>query len=367
MDVPSGNTFMDEDPLHSEVKLETKDETEEMKFLFVPVVKTEGGLTSDHIMDVSSGNTFMNEDPLHSEIKLEIKDETEEMKSLLVPVVKTEGGLRSDHNVDGSHSSSPEKEDLLHVDSSNTSSTDPSMGITSVEVEQFVVEHKKVDLGVEALERISQFTQKVNKRKHCDVCLNLFDVDKSYSSSPEKKDPLHVDSSNTPSADPSMGITSIKLQQFDVEHEKVDLGVEALERISQLTQKQVNKRKHCLNSFETTPRQSVSKFRKKRRMAEERNKFFNACTQVITTNKDEYTAFGITVAAKLRKMDENQRVYAENAVNLALFKGQLKKLSETSTITNEASSNKHDTVVTLPDRLFSRSSEASTHFYENMM
>ncbi|XP_075234089.1 uncharacterized protein LOC142331595 isoform X4 [Lycorma delicatula] len=337
MDVPSGNTFMDEDPLHSEVKLETKDETEEMKFLFVPVVKTEGGLTSDHIMDVSSGNTFMNEDPLHSEIKLEIKDETEEMKSLLVPVVKTEGGLRSDHNVDGSHSSSPEKEDLLHVDSSNTSSTDPSMGITSVEVEQFVVEHKKVD------------------------------VDKSYSSSPEKKDPLHVDSSNTPSADPSMGITSIKLQQFDVEHEKVDLGVEALERISQLTQKQVNKRKHCLNSFETTPRQSVSKFRKKRRMAEERNKFFNACTQVITTNKDEYTAFGITVAAKLRKMDENQRVYAENAVNLALFKGQLKKLSETSTITNEASSNKHDTVVTLPDRLFSRSSEASTHFYENMM
>lgn len=37
--------------------------------------------------------------------------------------------------------------------------------------------------------------------------------------------------------------------------------------------------------------------------------------------KDEYDAFGITIAAKLRRMDENQRLMAENIVNQIMYKG----------------------------------------------
>lgn len=43
---------------------------------------------------------------------------------------------------------------------------------------------------------------------------------------------------------------------------------------------------------------------------------------------DEFTAFGITVAAKLRQMDQLQRLYAENIINQTLFKGMLNQLSD---------------------------------------
>lgn len=36
---------------------------------------------------------------------------------------------------------------------------------------------------------------------------------------------------------------------------------------------------------------------------------------------DEHDTFGKTIAAKLRKMDETQRLYAENIINQALYKG----------------------------------------------
>lgn len=41
---------------------------------------------------------------------------------------------------------------------------------------------------------------------------------------------------------------------------------------------------------------------------------------------DEHDAFGVTVAAKLRKMDLHQRLFAENIINQTLFKGMLKCL-----------------------------------------
>lgn len=42
---------------------------------------------------------------------------------------------------------------------------------------------------------------------------------------------------------------------------------------------------------------------------------------------DEHDAFGITVAAKLRKMEENQRLFAENIINQTLYKGMLFQLT----------------------------------------
>lgn len=41
---------------------------------------------------------------------------------------------------------------------------------------------------------------------------------------------------------------------------------------------------------------------------------------------DEFMAFGVTVAAKLSRMDTYQRLYAENIINQTLFKGMLNQL-----------------------------------------
>ncbi|KAF5301920.1 hypothetical protein FQR65_LT19178 [Abscondita terminalis] len=54
--------------------------------------------------------------------------------------------------------------------------------------------------------------------------------------------------------------------------------------------------------------------------------------QVLETTTDEYDALGIMVAAKLRKMDEKQRLFAENLINRALYAGTLGKLTEESEI-----------------------------------
>nr|CAD7438927.1 unnamed protein product [Timema bartmani] len=47
---------------------------------------------------------------------------------------------------------------------------------------------------------------------------------------------------------------------------------------------------------------------------------------------NEYNAFGVVVAAKLQKLDSQQRLFAENIINQALFKGALCQLSENTTL-----------------------------------
>ena len=47
---------------------------------------------------------------------------------------------------------------------------------------------------------------------------------------------------------------------------------------------------------------------------------------------DEYDAYAFTIASKLRKMEERQRLYAERVINDALFKGALDQLSPLSEI-----------------------------------
>lgn len=53
---------------------------------------------------------------------------------------------------------------------------------------------------------------------------------------------------------------------------------------------------------------------------------------VAPTNGDENHSIGVTVASKLRKMYHDQRLFAENLINQALFKGMLFQLSRQSEI-----------------------------------
>lgn len=54
--------------------------------------------------------------------------------------------------------------------------------------------------------------------------------------------------------------------------------------------------------------------------------------QNVKGKDDEYTAIGITVEAKLRKMSYDQKLFAENIINQALYKGLLFQLTELSEI-----------------------------------
>ena len=44
---------------------------------------------------------------------------------------------------------------------------------------------------------------------------------------------------------------------------------------------------------------------------------------------DEYDAYGVTVASKLRRMEVSQRIYCENLINKAMYLSTLNKLTET--------------------------------------
>nr|CAD7432415.1 unnamed protein product [Timema monikensis] len=52
----------------------------------------------------------------------------------------------------------------------------------------------------------------------------------------------------------------------------------------------------------------------------------------VCNDMNEYDAFGVIVAAKLQKLDSQQRLFAENIINQALFKGALCQLSENTTL-----------------------------------
>jgi hypothetical protein len=54
------------------------------------------------------------------------------------------------------------------------------------------------------------------------------------------------------------------------------------------------------------------------------------------TPEDEYDALGKTVAAKMRKMNEYQRIFADKLINDVLFKGLLEQLTQSTQILNNA-------------------------------
>ncbi|XP_073483708.1 uncharacterized protein [Aquarana catesbeiana] len=73
---------------------------------------------------------------------------------------------------------------------------------------------------------------------------------------------------------------------------------------------------------------------KRRRTVNEElsRQLLNEATAVLNQKEDEFDAFGVTVAAKLRKMDEKQRLLSEVLITDILFKGMMKKLTEETSI-----------------------------------
>ncbi|XP_075217834.1 uncharacterized protein LOC142322627 isoform X2 [Lycorma delicatula] len=61
MEAPVFNTFLDEDPLTSEIKKELEDETEQNEYLFAPVSITEDELTSENDIGVGTIGNMMDE------------------------------------------------------------------------------------------------------------------------------------------------------------------------------------------------------------------------------------------------------------------------------------------------------------------
>lgn len=55
-------------------------------------------------------------------------------------------------------------------------------------------------------------------------------------------------------------------------------------------------------------------------------------TTILDKKEDEYDAFGFVVAAKLRKMTEDQRIHAEFLINQIIHKGLLNNLSTNTNI-----------------------------------
>lgn len=61
-----------------------------------------------------------------------------------------------------------------------------------------------------------------------------------------------------------------------------------------------------------------------------------AC-DVICKENDDHDVFSAMVASKLRNMEATQRIFCENIISTALFKGATNKLSENSNITDQSS------------------------------
>lgn len=71
---------------------------------------------------------------------------------------------------------------------------------------------------------------------------------------------------------------------------------------------------------------------KKKKLSQAHEDFMLSCTNALNHSPDEMEAVGISIAAKLRRMDDFQRILAENLVNKILMKGLLKELTRETDI-----------------------------------
>lgn len=77
----------------------------------------------------------------------------------------------------------------------------------------------------------------------------------------------------------------------------------------------------------------IQNLKRRRTVNEELSRqLLNEATTVLNQKEDEFDAFGVTVAAKLRKMDEKQRLLSEVLITDILFKGMMTKLTEETSI-----------------------------------
>lgn len=82
--------------------------------------------------------------------------------------------------------------------------------------------------------------------------------------------------------------------------------------------------------------------KKKRTAAADRQmEFMKACTQALSqsTEISEYDAIGINVAAKLKKMENKQRIYADLLINKILSNGLLGTLTSRTDINEPVGTN----------------------------
>lgn len=105
---------------------------------------------------------------------------------------------------------------------------------------------------------------------------------------------------------------------------------------------------------------SASPFGRKKRARSETSAttadYLKQVVNILQREEDEYDKFSGNVAAKLRKMDGRQSIFAENLINQVLFQGVLGKLQEDSIIhtphsflaTPGTSSNSSETIASAP-------------------
>jgi len=77
------------------------------------------------------------------------------------------------------------------------------------------------------------------------------------------------------------------------------------------------------------PAQTLCSTKKKRTVADRQVEFMKACTQALSQSAEinEYDAIGINVAAKLKKMENKQSIYADLLINKILSKRLLGSLT----------------------------------------
>lgn len=123
-------------------------------------------------------------------------------------------------------------------------------------------------------------------------------------------------------------------QECRQEEEPVDETMEILEDSTNVSQVTSNSQSE---DVDYDPQEDVPFIRKRKKGKlynddDLSNELLSQAAAILAKNNDEYDAFGITVASKLRRMEEKQRLVAEVLIMDVLYKGMLNQLSEESYI-----------------------------------
>ncbi|XP_056387651.1 uncharacterized protein LOC130282838 isoform X2 [Hyla sarda] len=123
-------------------------------------------------------------------------------------------------------------------------------------------------------------------------------------------------------------------QECRQEEETVDETMEILEDSTNMSQVTSNSQSE---DIDYDPQEDMPFIRKRKKAKlynddDLSNELLTQAAAILSKNSDEYDAFGITVASKLRRMEEKQRLVAEVLIMDVLYKGMLNQLSEESYI-----------------------------------
>lgn len=82
--------------------------------------------------------------------------------------------------------------------------------------------------------------------------------------------------------------------------------------------------------------EQLQPFKKKKKVVEENNELLKKAMTLMEKVHDDCYYFSMSVAAKIRRMNDIQRIHAEKLISDILYSGLLNKLSERTTIVYEA-------------------------------